>query len=179
MASARVMPGVCGVLPSSSPLRMMRRPWSFQSGFSVDWRLFILLPYLASFPFRPHHGGIGLAAPHFLKFRQVRERADHAILCDGMRIGLHHQALRLDADRIAAELSPGNKELLLRSEAVDIRRTRFPLKRLLIGKKSDFGTAQVSDALTQYQLAVMMNAGLDEIVIELIGHAGRARMELF
>lgn len=36
MASARVMPGVCGVLPSSSPLRMMRRPRVFQSGISFS-----------------------------------------------------------------------------------------------------------------------------------------------
>src|ERR1700723_2602335 len=32
MASARAMPGVCGVLVSSSPLRIMRNPHVFQSG---------------------------------------------------------------------------------------------------------------------------------------------------
>jgi hypothetical protein len=37
-----------------------------------------------------------------------------------VRIGLEHQALRLDASCVAAKLSPGDEELLLGREAVDI-----------------------------------------------------------
>ena len=37
-----------------------------------------------------------------------------------MRIALHHQALRFGADLVAAELAPGDEELLLGSEAIDV-----------------------------------------------------------
>ncbi len=137
-----------------------------------------LSPNVAPLSLRPNHRGIGAATPHFLKLWQVGERADHTILGDGMRIGLHHQALGLDANLVAAELSPCDEKLLLGVEAVDIGGTRFALQRLFVGEERHFRTAQVSDAFAQHQLAVVMNAGLDEVVVELIGYAGGAGLEL-
>ena len=61
-----------------------------------------------------------------LELRQVRERADDAVLRDRVRVALHHQPLGLRADRVAAELAPGDEELLLRREAVDRRRGGLP-----------------------------------------------------
>src|SRR5208282_5783612 len=42
MASARVMPGVCGVLVSRLLARMMRRPCVRQSGVSLGIRLLVM-----------------------------------------------------------------------------------------------------------------------------------------
>ncbi len=59
------------------------------------------------------------------------------ILADRMRIALHHGALRFRTNLIATPLSPGNKELLLRSVAVD-GWFRMCLRRFLEGKISRF-----------------------------------------
>src|SRR5580704_15078365 len=95
-----------------------------------------------------------------------------------MWVGLQHRALGFDADLISAELAPGDIELLLRSEAIDIRGTRLALARLLICQECNLRAAQVADALAQYEVAVVMHAGFDEVAIELIGHARGAGLEL-
>ena len=77
-----------------------------------------------------------------------------------MRIALDHFALRLHPRFISAELSPGDEELLIGSEAIN-GRLRL---RLLIFLKREVGNLcapEVADRLTQNQLAVVMYAGLD------------------
>src|ERR1051326_9149729 len=77
------------------------------------------LPNSAAVSFRMDHCGTVFAAECLLEFRQVRERTNHAILADWVRIALHHGALRFRTNLITAPLSPGNKELLLRRITVD------------------------------------------------------------
>ena len=96
-----------------------------------------------------------------------------------MRISLDHQALRFRADFIATELPPGDEELLLWVEAVDIGRTRFAFQRFLICQKCDLCPTQIANTFAQHQFAVVVYTGLNEIVIELIGHAGGTALELF
>src|ERR671925_1109496 len=75
------------------------------------------LPDFALLFRRTHHGVAGLAVEGFLEFGKIRERPVHAIFADGVRIGQHHLPLRLRTHLVAARLSPGDEELLLRSEA--------------------------------------------------------------
>src|SRR6266853_5892347 len=83
-----------------------------------------------------------------------------------MRIALHHLALQLGSDLIAAPLSPGDEELLLGRETLDGRTRVLPL-RLVERQIRDLGARQVGDAFTEHQLAVVMDARLDEIAVEL------------
>src|SRR5215469_12981303 len=86
-----------------------------------DFRFSGLLPDGTPIRRRTHHGGIILTAECLLELRQVRERSDHSILANGVRIALDHGPLRLRTNLVAAPLSPGDKELLLRGEAVNSR----------------------------------------------------------
>jgi hypothetical protein len=72
-----------------------------------------------------------LQTPCVLKLRKIRQRADDAELGHGVRIGLEHQALRPDASCIAAELAPGDEELLLGNVAVDIGGARLGAAAIL------------------------------------------------
>src|SRR5579862_9957108 len=96
-----------------------------------------------------------------------------------MRIALHHQALRFGTDFVATELTPCDEELLLGSEAVNVRGARLALQRFLICEVGHLGSPQVSDALAEYELAVVVNVFLDVIVVELIGDAGCAPLKVF
>src|SRR5690348_5740619 len=89
-----------------------------------------------------------------------------------MRIALHHLALRLGTHLVAAELSPGDEELLIRRVAVN-GRLRLLLLRLLECEICDLYAPQVANRLTQNQLAIVMDARLDIVVIKLIDHALR------
>src|SRR5579871_935945 len=93
-----------------------------------------------------------------------------------MWIALHHGPLRFRTNLIATPLSPGDKELLLRSVAID-GWFRMCLRRFLEGKISDFCAGKVADAFAQNQLTVMVDAWLDEISIELAHHAGSPIVE--
>src|SRR5882672_10557925 len=95
-----------------------------------------------------------------------------------MRIGLHHQALGLDADLVATELSPGDEELLLGGEAVKVRGTGLAFERFLVRKKCNLRAPQVADAFAQHELAVVVDSGLDEVVVELIGNTSAALLKL-
>src|SRR6202011_18650 len=119
------------------------------------------LPDFAAFALGTNHGCVCLTTPCLLKLGQIRKRADHSVLRDRVRVGLHHQALRLDANLVPTELSPGDKELLFGSKSVDVRRTRFALERLLVGEVSDLRAAQVTNALAQHEFAVVVYTFLD------------------
>src|SRR5579871_6611015 len=95
-----------------------------------------------------------------------------------MRISLHHQPLSLRTNFISAKLSPGDEELLLRGKSVDVGWPRLSLQRFLICKECNLRTAQIPDALSQNQLAVVMNVLLNVVMIELIGDAGSPRLEI-
>src|SRR6185295_13256808 len=84
---------------------------------------------------------------------------------------------RLETDRVAAELAPADEELLLWCEAVDRRLGSLALARLLVGEERDLRASQVADALAEHELAVVVDAGLDEVAVVLLRHALRARLE--
>src|SRR6185503_10597742 len=87
-------------------------------------------PDLAPFPGGTDHRRRRRAGERLLELAQVGERADHAVLADGVGVGLHHQSLRLRPDLVAAELAPGDEELLVGREAVDGGRRWLALERL-------------------------------------------------
>src|SRR5205823_6042763 len=123
-----------------------------------DERPTTALPHLTPLSLRPHHGCVGLAGKCFSEFWQVRQWAVHAILSDGVRVGFDHQALLLGTDGVAAELSPGDEELLFGSEAVNVGGAGLALQRFQVCQVSDLGAAEVADTLSQHQLALVMNA---------------------
>src|SRR5579864_1173885 len=129
------------------------------------------LPNRAAVRFRTNHCGTTFATERLLKFRQVGKRPNHAILADGMRVALDHGSLRFRTDLITAPLSPGNKELLLWRVTID-GRLRVGLLSFLESEKSDLDAGEVADAFSQNQLAIVVNAGLNEIAIELADNAG-------
>ena len=52
------------------------------------------------------------------------------------------------------------------------------MQGFLVGQKCDLRAAQIADAFSQHEFAVVVDSGLDEIVIELIGNASGAGLEL-
>src|ERR1700730_16596509 len=136
------------------------------------------LPDVTTLALGADHGGICFATPCVLEFRQVRERADHAVFSDGMGIALDHEALGFGTDFVAAELAPGDEELLLSREAVDIRGARSALERFLVGEIRILGSSQIADTFAQHKFAVVVNVFLDVVVIELIGDAGPASLKI-
>jgi hypothetical protein len=46
-----------------------------------------------------------------------------------MRVSLHHRPLELGPDRVAAELTPRDEELLVRREAPDVGQRRLAFSR--------------------------------------------------
>ncbi len=52
-------------------------------------------------------------------------------------------------------------------------------ERFLVGEVGDLGAAKVSDAFAKDEFAVVMDIFLDEVVIELVGHAGSAGLKGF
>jgi phosphoglycolate phosphatase-like HAD superfamily hydrolase len=79
-------------------------------------------------------------------------------------VALDHLARELRTLLVAAELSPGDEELLVRGEAVDVGRRRL-LLRLLERKVRNLRARQVADRLTQHQLAVFVDGRLDVVGI--------------
>ena len=106
------------------------------------------LPNRAAISFWTDHWGTIFAAKRLLEFRQVRKRANHAILADGMRVTLDHGALRFRTNLITAPLSPGNKELLLRRVTIN-GGLRVGLLSFLESQESDLGPGKVTNAFTQ------------------------------
>ena len=91
-------------------------------------------PDVAAFAFRRTIAASALSSTSFEtpgKFDSGPE--SRPILRYRMRVALRRQTLGFGANFVAAELSPGDEELLLGSEAVDISRTcKLAFERLLI-----------------------------------------------
>ena len=94
-----------------------------------------------------------------------------------MRIVLHHRARECGADGVAAELPPGDEELLIRREPVDRGQRWFATLRDLECAVRDPRPGQIADALAQHELAVVVDPRLDEVAVELLDDAGRALVE--
>src|SRR5439155_19956803 len=62
-------------------------------------------------------------------------------------------------------------------EAFDFRQRRLSSPGDLEGAISDLRSGQVPDALSEHELAVVMDPGFDEVAVELPGHAGRLLLE--
>src|SRR5580692_3245414 len=135
-------------------------------------------PNFTAFIRRRNHGRVSLAAKCLLKLRQIRQRPNYAVFPGRMRIGLHHDSLLFNADRIASPLPPCDKELLFRGETIDVRRPRFAFKRFLVSEECELHAPQVADALAQHHLAVVVDAGLDEVVVKLVRDARAALLKL-
>ena len=137
-------------------------------------------PHLAALLRRAHHRRVRRAAERLLELGQVRQRPDDAVLA---RSGAGRPAPSArcvsGADGVAAELAPGDEELLLGREAVDGRLRALALARLLEGRgRRCLAPARSPIDLAQHQLAVVVDAGLDEVALELVDHALPARLEL-
>src|SRR5204863_3766754 len=113
-----------------------------------------------------------------LEALEVRERTVYAVLGDRVRVALHHEALGLLADLVAAPLAPRDEELLLGREAVDGRLGTLALARDLVRLERELGAGEVADRLAQHELAVVVDFRLDEVALELVHHALAARLEL-
>src|SRR6266700_663573 len=103
-----------------------------------------------------HHGRSRLALERLGEWREVRHRSQHAVFREGMRVALYHQLLSLEARGIAAELTPGDEELLIGREAVDLF-GRLALCGLLERAIGNLQAGQVADRLSQYELPVDVN----------------------
>src|SRR6478672_7936552 len=149
---------------------MRRTAWLFSRARGAGCYIPVRsLPDGAAISFWTDHGRAIFAAECLLEFRQVRERANHTILTDWVRIALHHSALRFRTNLITAPLSPGNKELLLWRVTVN-GGLRVGLLGFLESQESNLCAGKVANAFTQNQLAIVMNSWLDEITIELTHH---------
>src|SRR4029079_19125995 len=77
-----------------------------------------------------------------------------------MRVGKNLLSHRFGSLFPAPHLRPAQEEPLLGREAVDVCRARFALHRLLKREPRDLQTAEVSDRLTQNELAILVHADL-------------------
>src|SRR5208282_2342821 len=84
-------------------------------------------PNRASLFSRTNHGITGLASKRLLEFRQITKWTNDAIFADRMRIREHKLALRIGTNLVSARLSPGDKKLLFRREAILVGRARLAL----------------------------------------------------
>src|SRR4026209_907012 len=96
-----------------------------------------------------------------------------------MRITLHHRSREFRPHGIAAKLSTCNEKLLLRREVVGGRNLRLAALRNLKRSIGDLHPGEIPEALAEHELAVMMNARLDEVIVELPHHALGASLKLF
>src|SRR5271165_5781723 len=103
---------------SSQPVDRFHSPRMKHAGGS-------LLPHLAPFPRPAHHRRIFLATKRLRKRGQIRQRPDHPILRNRVRISLHHLSLRLRTNFVPPPLPPRNEKLLARRKSVQRRSQQF------------------------------------------------------
>src|SRR4051812_41917652 len=102
-------PSVCAarvIVPTSATATKTRSCLSSMPGFIRR-----NLPDPAPLLGRPHHRRTRLACERLLELRQVRERADDAVLRNRMRVALHEEPLRFDAHRGSLDLPERDEEL--------------------------------------------------------------------
>src|SRR5271165_5055474 len=95
-----------------------------------------------------------------------------------MFVGIGLQARVFRARRRSPDLCPAEEEALFGCEAVDILRP-LALNRLFVCGISDGQSAKVTDAFPQHQLAVLVQAGLNFVAVELLHDAFAAGVEVF
>src|SRR3984957_12298624 len=95
-----------------------------------------------------------------------------------MRIGVGLQASGFRTLVGAPDLSPAKKETLLGSEAVEVFGARLPFQRFFVGGVGDGQAAKVANAFAEHQLAVLMQAGLDFVGVELFFDASGALIKI-
>src|ERR1700675_708944 len=108
---------------------------------------------------------------------QVGERAVPAKTRERVRVGVGLQARCLRPLIRTPHLGPSEEEALLRREAVDIFRA-VALDGFLVCSISDGQASKVANALTEHELAVLVQAGLHFVAIELVHHAVAALSEV-
>src|SRR5690242_11197696 len=94
-----------------------------------------------------------------------------------MRIGVGQQARVLGPHICAPHLSPSEEESLLGRKSVDIS-LRFAFQGFFVGGIGNGETAQIGYAFAEHELAVLVQAGLDFVAIELLLDAGGALVEI-
>src|SRR3984893_8528003 len=95
-----------------------------------------------------------------------------------MRVRIEHQPLEFRAIVGRPNLRVSEKESLLRREASD---RRWPLARKLFLQSSegDVQTAEIRDAFSQHQIAILVQIVLNLVTLELCLHALGALIEVF
>src|ERR1017187_10850530 len=92
-----------------------------------------------------HHGRIRLAGKCAGERRKVGQRPNHAKLGYRMRVALHHEPLGFRPGLVSAELSPGDKELLIGRETVNDSRCRLALLCLLEREGGHLASGPIAD----------------------------------
>src|SRR5215813_2716336 len=136
------------------------------------------LPDRAALLGRPHHLGSGAASERPLEFRQIRQGPDDPIFRNRVRIRRQHLTLRLEANRVAAELTVGNEEPLLGAPAGSPCRDRMPRQRLPEGEEGQMDAGQISNRFAEHERAPVVDARLDEVPLVLLGDAPSTPLEL-
>src|SRR6266481_561319 len=134
------------------------------------------LPDLASL--LSHHRLALFATERLGKLRHIRKRSVAAEPGQRVRVGVGHQPRVFDPLIGAPDLRPTEEEALLGSEAVSVRRPRLARNGLLIRGVGDRQSAQVGDALSQNQLAILVQVAVDDVGVELVGDTGGAGLEI-
>src|SRR5712664_1131357 len=125
-----------------------------------------------------HHRLALFAAEGLCKLRHIRKRSVAAEPGQRVRVGVGHQPRVFDPLIGAPDLCPTEEEALLGSEAVSVRRPRLARNGLLIRGVGDRQSAQVGDALSQNQLAILVQVAVDDVGVELVGDTGGAGLEI-
>src|SRR5579884_2912108 len=125
-----------------------------------------------------HHGVALSAIPRFGKSRHIRKRSVHTEAWEGVRVHGDQKASKLGSDILGPDLRVAEKKPLVGGEAINLR-LRFRFWRLLEGGISNRQAAQVGNALTQHQLAVLMKLVFNNVAVELFLNALSPLLEPF
>src|ERR1700676_1582060 len=95
-----------------------------------------------------------------------------------MRGGVGLQSRGLGTLVSSPHLRPAQKETLFGSEAVGVFGARLPFQRFFVGGVGDGQSAEVADAFAKHELAVLMQARLDFVSVELFFDASGALIKI-
>src|SRR5215471_2184558 len=151
-------------MPARSPGRPFRNrvgrsnpsPWiscSSAWGYPMSGMIFRgRLPDLAQL--LAHHRIARLAAERAREHRQGGRRTVRAELRQRVRVRVHEELRQLGPDVRRPAARPRQEEALVTGQAVDLRRLRLALERLLVRLVGDAEPAEVRGRLAQNELAV-------------------------